>query len=461
MRRAFWLEELGDELQAGESLSSDIHADIAIIGGGYVGLWTAIQIVEKSPESKVVILEKDICGGGASGRNGGFVMSWWPKISSLIASCGQSEAVRLATASADAIEEIGEFCEAHGIDAHYQQKGWLWTATTEVQLDAWEGVIDGCERLGQRVFQHLASGEIKVRTGSKMHLAGVLDPRAATVQPARLVRGLRRVALEQGIRIFENTPVTAFDRQQPVTLNTPHGRVTADRVVIANNVWAAAIPELSRYIVPVTSTIVITEAVPERLQEIGWRGGEAITDSQLMVDYYRTTRDGRIAFGKGTGALAFGTKIGQRFDFDDMDAEATEADFRRVYPMLRDVKIEHSWSGPIDRTYDSLPLFGALPKADHIVYGIGWSGNGVGPSRIGGRILSSLALGLKDEWSQCGLVERKPRRFPPEPFRYIGGNVVRSAVARKEKAEAAGEKPSKLDVTLACLAPAGLEDKSA
>jgi len=317
-----------------------------------------------------------------------------------------------------------------------------------------------CERLGYSIFQRLSSEEVKLRTGSDQHLAGVFDPDTATVQPARLVRGLRRVALERGVQIFENTSVTAFDRRQPVTLSTSGGRVTAERVVIANNAWASAIPELSRYIVPVTSTIVITEAIPERLQAIGWRGGEAITDSQLMVDYYRTTRDGRVAFGKGTGALAFGAKIGQRFDFDDMDSEATEADFRRTYPMLQDVKIEHSWSGPIDRTYDSLPLFGALPKADHIVYGIGWSGNGVAPSRIGGKILSSLALGLKDEWSQCGLVERKPRRFPPEPFRYIGGNVVRSAVARKEKAEAAGEKPSKLDVTLACLAPAGLEDKS-
>jgi len=461
MRRAFWLQQVAEELQPTDHLNSDIHADVAIIGGGYVGLWTALQIVEKSPESNVVILEKDICGGGASGRNGGFVMSWWPKIGSLIASCGQSEAIRLAAASADAITEIGQFCTTHGIDAHFQQKGWLWTATTQKQRGAWENVVGCCEGLGHAVFQRLTSEELKARTGSSVHLDGVLDPATATVQPARLVRGLRRVALERGIRIFENTAVTSFDRQQPVTLDTPHGRVAADRVVIASNAWAAAIPELSRSIVPVTSTIVMTEAIPERLRAIGWDGGEAITDSQLMVDYYRTTFDGRIAFGKGVGALAFGAKMGLRFDFDTRDTKATEADFRRTYPMLRDVKIKHSWSGPIDRTYDSLPLFGALPKADHIVYGIGWSGNGVGPSRIGGRILSSLALGLKDEWSQCGLVERKPRRFPPEPFRYIGGNVVRSAVARKEKAEAAGEKPSKLDVTLACLAPAGLEDKSA
>jgi glycine/D-amino acid oxidase-like deaminating enzyme len=237
--------------------------------------------------------------------------------------------------------------------------------------------------------------------------------------------------------------------------------VIANRVVIANNAWASMIPELSRAIIPVTSTILMTEAIPDRLQAIGWNGGEAITDSQLLVDYYRTTHDGRIAFGKGTGGIGFGAKIGPRFDFNELDAEATLSDFHRVYPMLRDVKIEHRWSGPVDRTYDSLPLFGALPGAGHIVYGIGWSGNGVGPSRIGGKILSSLALGLSDEWSQCGLVERRTRRFPPEPLRYFGAKIVHGAVRRQEQAQARGIKPRKLDVTLARLAPSGLEDKTA
>lgn len=460
MERAFWLQELGDELNPSEPLRSDIQADVAIIGGGFVGLWTALQIAEKSPTTKIVILEKDICGGGASGRNGGFVMSWWPKISSLISSCGETEAVRLASESAKAIIEIGEFCSENEIDAHYQCNGWLWTATTSAQLDAWKSVTELCERLGHSIFQELTPQEVKSRTGSSVHLDGVLDPSVATVQPARLVRGMRRVALERGIQIYEDTPVNRFDRQQPVKLTTPLGVVTADRVVIANNAWASSIPELRNLIVPVTSTVVVTEAIPERLQLIGWDGGEAITDSQLMVDYYRTTRDGRIAFGKGTGGIGYGNNIGARFDFDIRDTDATKSDFYRVYSNLADVKIEHSWSGPIDRTYDSLPVFGTLPGASNIFYGIGWSGNGVGPSRIGGKILSSLVLGIKDEWSQCGLVGRGAKRFPPEPFRYLGGSLVRGAVQRKEQAEAAGKRPGKIDKVLVRLAPAGLEDKT-
>jgi len=460
MKRAFWLKELGSELAATEAVYGDIHTDVAIIGGGFVGLWTALQIIEKSPETRVTIIEKDVCGAGASGRNGGFVLSWWPKISSLISNFGKDEGIRLATASAKAGIEIGEFCDDNGIDAHYQRNGWLWTATTSAQLDTWKGVVDICEKLGHSVFKNLTPEEVKTRTGSPVHLGGVLDPNAATVQPARLVSGLRRVALERGIQIFENTPVNSFDRQCPVNLMTPGGRVTAKRVVIATNAWAAKIPELSRLIVPVTSTVLMTEAIPERLSSIGWTGGEGVTDSQLMVNYYRTTRDGRIAFGKGTGGLGFGSNIGSRFDFNTIDSMETESDFRRVYPMLRDVKVECSWSGAVDRTYDSLPVLGALPGAKHIFYGIGWSGNGVGPSRIGGKILSSLALGLQDEWSQCGLVERKVQKFPPEPIRYMGGSLVRGAVQRKERAEAAGVKPRIWDKALVHLAPTGLEDKS-
>ncbi|HCL3919727.1 TPA: amine oxidase, partial [Pseudomonas aeruginosa] len=145
----------------------------------------------------------------------------------------------------------------------------------------------------------------------------------------------------------------------------------------------------------------------------------------------------------------------------DVDRESlalTEADFRRTYPSLGDIPLVDGWSGPIDRTYDSLPVFGRLHENIH--YGIGWSGNGVGPSRLGGRILASLALGRDDPWSRCPLVERRCRSFPPEPLRYLGGSLVRNAVLRKERAELAGTAPSATDRFLARFAPAGLEDKS-
>lgn len=458
--QSFWMRDAGWPLHGRPALKGHDVADVAVIGGGFVGLWTALTIKFDSPDTNVVVLEQDVCGGGASGRNGGFVMSWWPKIASLLSFCDERDAQFLARATETAIGEIDAFCRSHGIDAHFRRAGWLWTATTEAQLESWRDTVAACRRIGADPFDLLTDTDVARRSGSVLHRSGVLERSNATVQPAELIKGMRRVALEHGISIYENTCVREISRESPSVIRTDDGTVLANKVVLATNAWAAAIPELSRLIIPVSSSIVVTDPIPNRLAEIGWTGGEAITDSQLMVNYYRTTRDGRIVFGKGVGMMEYGSSIGETFSHDERSRLLTLEDFRRTYPMLMDVNVSQAWSGPIDRTYDSLPVFGTLAGTDHIHYGIGWSGNGVGPSRIGGRILASLALQKKDEWSSCPLVERKPKLFPPEPFRYLGGSLVRNAVLRKEQREAIGISPRRLDVALAKFAPAGLEDKS-
>lgn len=460
LQRSFWMLDAEPQLDVAAPLSASEDADVVVVGGGFVGLWTALTIRELSPAAKVVVLERDVCGGGASGRNGGFVMSWWPKIASLLAFMDVEQALFLARASERAIEELGDFCEQHAIDAHFRRAGWLWTSTSEAQGDSWTATVEACAKLGVRPFEQVASDEVARRTGSAIHRAGVFERSNATVQPAALVRGMRRLALKRGIRIYENTPVLEISRDCPSIVRTDKAQVRANAVVLATNAWATAIPEIARLIVPVNSSIVVTEPIPEQLRSIGWTRGEAITDSQLMVNYYRTTRDGRIAFGKGTGALSRGGIIDETFSHHAESCAMTEQDFRRTYPTLSSVRLTHAWSGPIDRTYDSLPVFGTLSGTQHIHYGVGWSGNGVGPSRIGGKILASLALERKDEWSGCALVERRARTFPPEPIKYIGGSLVRGAVRRKECREAAGAVPRTFDVALAKLAPSGLEDKS-
>jgi len=458
--RSFWLQEIAGDFPDAPPLQGEIKADIAIIGGGFVGLWTALRIKECEPACEVVILEQDICGGGASGRNGGFVLSWMSKLSSLAKLFGIEEALRVARGSEAAIQEIEEFCREHQIDADFRRGGWLWTATSAAQLNAWEGVVRHCEQNGVAAFRRLDAQEVSRRAGSPTHRAGVFVENAAVVQPAALVRGLRRVALAQAVRIFENTKVRAFTRASLVKIKTEGGSVLARSLVIAANAWAAGIRELSRAIAVISSDIIVTAAIPEQLAQIGWHKDLCITDSQTMVDYYRITRDGRIAFGKGGWTIAYGGNIGPKFDRHARRAEEVTADFRRYYPSLAEVRVTHDWSGPIDRTPDSLPLLGRFPGHKNICYGIGWSGNGVGPSVIGGRILASLALERNDEWSSHPLVGRPATGFPPEPVRFLGAHLVRAAVTRKERAEIAGRKPSFLAVQLAKLAPAGLEDKS-
>ncbi|MGA8152640.1 MAG: FAD-binding oxidoreductase [Terriglobales bacterium] len=458
--RSFWLQQVLGEALDQPALEESTRADVAIMGGGFVGLWTAIRLKEHQPACEVVVLEQDICGGGASGRNGGFVLSWWPKLASLAKLFGPAEAVRIGRNSEAAIDEIATFCVQHQIDADFRRGGWLWTATSKAQMGAWESVVGICERMGAEPFRSLDSGEAVRRGGSSVYRAGVFEMSAAIVQPAALVRGLRRVALEMGVRIYEHTKVLSFTRRPPIEVQTPRGSLIAKKLVIANNAWAASIRELHRAIAVISSDIVVTAPIPDRLQQIGWHRDLAITDSQTMVDYYRITRDGRIAFGKGGWTIAYGGNIGANFDRHPVRAAEVTADLRRYYPTLRDVAITHDWSGPIDRTPDSLPLLGYLNRGRSIVYGIGWSGNGVGPSVMGGRILASLVLERDDEWAHHPLIGRSVRNFPPEPFRYVGAHLVRKAVATKERAEIEDRQPPWWSVQVAKLAPAGLEDKS-
>jgi len=455
-RRSLWLQQALPEERGMEvpRLTDTTDVDICIVGGGYTGLWTALRITELAPSASVVIVEADICGGGASGRNGGMALSWWPKIETLIERVGREEAVRLAHASAQAITDLGAFCAREGIDAHFRQAGWLWTATSPAQMNSWSGAIRACAALGVHPFQELEPAEVQRRTGSPANLGAVLEASGATVQPALLARGLRRVALQRGVRIFEQSPMLEIDRDLGI-VRTALGSVRAETIVLATNAWAAQIHELRRAIVPLSSDMVATEPMPDRLAESGWTGGESISNSRLMVHYYRTTQDGRIAFGRGGGALGLAGRFGPGFDYSPERANQVTHDLRRLVPNAASVGTTHLWGGAVDRSEDGLPLFGRLPGRRPVLYGVGLSGNGVGPCAIAGRILASTALSRDDEWENSGLNTGVPGQFPPEPFRFVGGIVVREAVRRKEEREDWGRDVDPITHRLAALAPSG------
>ena len=457
--RSLWLREAIRAEAPLPPLAGAARADVAIVGGGYVGLWTALRIKEHEPECDVALLEQDVCGGGASGRNGGFAIGWWPKLGTLVDLCGEQGGLALAEACEEAIGALGRFCAENDIDARFRRGGHLWTATTAAQIGAWEDALALCDRLGVRPFERLPDAEVARRTGSRAHLAGVLEPSGATVHPGLLVRGLRRLARERGVRIYEGTKVTGISRRYPPVLRTPRASLAAERLVIATNAWAASLRELHRKLAVISSDIVATAPVPDRLAEIGWTGGECISDSQLQIRYYQATPEGRIVFGKGGWGIALAGRIGPTFERDARRAADVERDFRRLYPALADVPIEDDWSRPIDRSPNGIPLIGHLGDRPHIVYGVGWSGNGVAPSVLGGRVLAALALGIDEPGPARHLVDRDGGAFPPEPLRYVGAHVVRTAVARKERAEAGGRRPPRLASAVAELAPPGIIPK--
>jgi glycine/D-amino acid oxidase-like deaminating enzyme len=461
VHRSLWLRQaLADEADEPDAppLVGQVKADVCIVGGGFVGMWTAYWLKQWDPACDVVIVEQDICGGGASGRNGGFLLAWWPKFPTLERTLG-SDAVEVCRQSVAAIDEIHAFSQRNGIDIDFVRGGWLWTARTPSQLGAWDDTVRAAERHAPGTFVQLSPEEVSVRTGSSRHLAGVLEPSAATIHPGRLVRGLRRVCLAHGIRIHERTRVRRFHRDvTPVRVTTDGGGVSADTLVLATNAWAAGIGELHRRLVVVSSDIVATAPIPERLSQIGWTGGECITDSQLMVNYYRKSADGRIVFGKGGWGIALGGWIPPSFDRSARRARGVAADLHHAYPQVRDVAIEYDWCGPIDRSGDGLPLLGELRGRPNILYGVGWSGNGVGPSFLGGKLLAGKILRRDSDSAPLPLWNRRAATLPPDPIRYVGAHVVREAVRRKERAELDGRRPNPLHSALAKLVPAGLED---
>jgi putative aminophosphonate oxidoreductase len=443
-RRALWLQEalaVEPEAELAEPLTGAHRADICIVGGGYTGLWTALHIKWSDPSVDVMLLEADFCGAGASGRNGGFVTGWWTKLQSLIDMYGEAEAMRLAGAAAEGVAAIGRVCDEHGIDADFRPEGVIITATAPAHVAALENMLQAARDRNLDVFTELSPAETARRTGSAVHLGGIWDRTGARVQPALLARGLRRVALAHGVRIWERSPAVEIVRGSPPVVRTALAAVVADKVVLAMNAWLTSLPEIRRTVLPMSSDMVATAPIPRRLEEIGWTGGECVADEHMMVHYYRTTRDGRIAFGKGGCSHAFLGQITQSFEDPGRRIARTEQSFRRIYPMLADVPITHTWTGPIDRSETNSPFFGHLDGNPDILYGVGYSGTGVGPSYLGGRILASSALDLRDEWQESP-INRGPRAlYPYDPIRYFGGNLVRTAVLAKE-ADLNADRPS-------------------
>jgi glycine/D-amino acid oxidase-like deaminating enzyme len=439
----FWLEQAlareDGDARACPPLAGTERFDVCIVGGGYTGLWAAIELRALAPDMTVAVVEAEACGFGASGRNGGWMTSWYDEVGELAHKFGDDDALWLADESSRTIDRIGEFAAENGIDCDYRRQGTLWIASAPAQRDAIESAADACRRLGRGdQVQMLTPDQVFDRTGTRVAHSGVLIRDSASVQPALLARGLRRVALRRGVRIFEGSPMVRLDRTRPAVVATPAGRVEADQVIAATNAWAARLRELRRAIVVVGTQIVLTEPIPDRLAGLDWSAGALLGDARLFVHYAQVTADGRIAFGRGGGAIGPFGRVVPRHLADPRMTRVVAADFRKWFPQLDDVRLTHAWGGPVDRAPGHLPFVGELGDHGNVHYGVGYSGNGVGPSGLVGRILARRALGLRDQYTECALVSGPPGYLPPEPLRYAGGVLVRQAVQRAELREEQG-----------------------
>jgi glycine/D-amino acid oxidase-like deaminating enzyme len=386
----------------------------------------------------VVVLEADECGLGPSGRNGGFVHGYWSYLPRLRESFGDEAALAVAHAGDRIVPGIRDFCERHGADVWLREAGMLRVSAAPAQDGAVGDEIQAARELGAPEEAVLLEGEgLAERISSPVFRKGVFMRDGATIQPARLVRALRRVAIASA-RVHEHSRVTRIDDRR---LETEHGLVRAREIVVATNAAAAGWRPLSRNLTVFGSYVVLTEPVPELLEQIDWTGGEAVFDGRMFLHYFRTTNDGRVLMGSGSGPIGYGGRIDDRFTKDEPTGARAEHGLRRLLPGLADARITNSWGGPIDVSSDHLPFFGTVPGT-RIHYGAGYSGHGAGPSWLGGQILARLVQGVDDELTRLPFVTRRVPRLPPEPLRRLGGGLVRASIMACEEAEEQGRRPS-------------------
>jgi len=439
----YWLEEAG-EVAPAPALAGERAADVVVIGGGYTGMWAAWQLKRLEPGARVVLLEAEVCGSGPSGRNGGFCNVLWFSLANMRRRWGDAAALDVARAATEAVRGVESFCEHEGVDAWFRRAGYLQVSAAPAQDGAWQETLASCRELGALdAVQPLSAEQVAARCASPAFRGGAFYPDAATVQPARLALGLRERLIATGVEICEGSPVRELrESGGGVEARTAGGTVRAGAAVIAIGGAAKARRGPLRNSLTVTSShIVLTEPAPEVLEEIGWTGGECVTDCRTMLHYFRTTPDGRIAFGLGGGQISFGGRLRGRVELDREVVALAAERLRAYFPGLKGRRLTHAWGGPIDVSPTHLPLV-APSRGGRSFAAAGYTGNGVGPSHMVGRTLASLALDRRDDHSRLAFVDPSPQRVPPEPFHWLGGNTIRRAIMAKEQAESEGRSPS-------------------
>lgn len=416
----FWLDSPAAPTPT-EPLTADTSADLLVIGGGYTGLWTALQAVEADPSRDVVLLEGGRCGDAASGRNGGFCSA---SLTHGLANGverfpGEVETlVAMGHANLAAIEAT---VAAYGIDCSFERTGELDIATEPWQAEALAEYAEMGAEYGEPVTL-LSAQEARDRVNSPLVVGGTYSPDCALVDPARLAWGLRRACLEKGVRIHEHSPVEALTEDGPrVVARTRTGAtVTAPRVALGTNAFPPLLKRIRQYVVPVYDYALMTEPLtPQQREAIGWAGREGIGDAGNHFHYLRLTDDNRMLFGGYDAIYHRGNGFGPSLERRPETFALLATHLVELFPQLADVRISHAWGGAID-TCTRFSAFWGRAMGGKVAYAVGYTGLGVGATRFGAAVMLDLLDGASTARTQLEMVRKKPLPFPPEPFRSLG-----------------------------------------
>ena len=442
---SFWLETCGDDLAPRPALSGSETVDVAILGAGYSGLWTAYYLLQRQPSLKIAIVEKEIAGFGASGRNGSWCTAHFPTSLGAIAEhYGREQAIALYRAMAASVDEVARVAAAEEIDIHFVKGGGMTVARGPQQLPAVRDTYAEFESLG---FGDRVELLDKAGADAKVRIAGVVGAiyykDAANIHPGRLVRGLARAVERRGAKIYEQTEVTDFTTGAAPALKTARGDIRAKTVVLCGEAYLTRLAKLRRSLIPVYSLMTLTEPLSAAdWTEIGWQHRECIDSGRLTIEYMAKTADGRILFGGRGAPYHFGSRIEDEYDRHAPTIAMFQASVQAWFPRLRNIRFTHAWGGPLGAPRDFMPTMSFDPKTG-VASARGYVGNGVATANLSGRVLADLILGKKTEITSLPCVNHRSPRWEIEPFRYLGVHYIQRAYWNIDrKAERTGIPPS-------------------
>jgi len=421
--KSYWLATYGDYLP-NPALQGDIEVDIAIIGAGFTGLSAAYNLRKDDQGLSVAVLEGEVVGFGASGRNGGFSMTLFglePAVTKAI--FGHQRTVEAHQYMERAVDYVDRLIKEHNIQSDYWYPGFLRAATTAGYVRRIQHDLEILTSMGITGISWIDSNKIKNEVNSPRFLGGWWEPRSGLLNPAKQVRELKRLAIQFGAQVFEETPVLEIHREVAFTLITPNGKVTAKKVIFATNAYSHLFPQLKRKQVPAFTHMVVTEPLSQALLDpIGWKNRQGIEDARNLVHYFRLTIDNRITMGGSDVSLAYGGNM--EHDLNTHTFADLERDIIWLFPHLKGIKITHRWGGPVSVPLDMAPAIGYLGD-QRAIYSLGCVGHGVSMTHLNGRTLADLTLERKTDLTDVWFVNRRMIPWPPEPVRMVASQAIR------------------------------------
>jgi len=439
--RSFWLDTVPGPLTPRPALPGDRRADVVIVGGGFTGLWTAYYLHRHAPDLDIVVLEAEIAGFGASGRNGGWCSAYLSGLEAQMAdSATRAAAVSLQRLMFDTVEEVGRVAVREGIDCHYERAGHIAAAMTTAQLQRDRETVAFARRMGfgEEDYRWLEPSALRREVNVEGALGGFHMSHCAPIHPARLARGLAERVERGGVHIYERTPVTALGQGG---VQTPRGRVAADRVLLATEGYTGSLPELRRKLIPVHSTMIATEPLTgAEIEATGLSKRYTWNNGKHLVTYGHLTADGRIAFGS-RGRYLYGAAIQQDFRLDDPLFEVVARELAGIFPVLSGKRFTHAWGGAMGVSRSLRPAV-CYDGASRVGWAGGYFGDGVGATNLAGRTLADLVLGRDTERSRALWVNPERERslvrrlWEPEPWRWLAISARYRVMGWADRAEA-------------------------